>query len=82
MAYQPGWVYNAKAILTEGQLWYYLANSWEDNRVHTFLKGISPKVNAITRLEFEPVNLDVAVQYQSHYTTGTSPVVVVVEIVK
>ena len=32
---------------------HYLTPSWEDKEVHTFPKGICPKVNVITRLEFE-----------------------------
>ena len=39
--------------------------------VHTFNKGISPKVNVVKRSEFELANYDVAVQNVSHYTTGT-----------
>ena len=46
-------LFNAKAILLEEQKWYYLTHSWEDNRVHTFPKGICPKVNVIARLEYE-----------------------------
>ena len=33
-----------------------------DKWVHTFPKGISPKVNVIARLEFELATYDVAVQ--------------------
>ena len=40
-------LFNAKAILLEEQLWYYLTHSWEDKGVHTFPKGICPKVNVI-----------------------------------
>ena len=36
-----------QAILLEEQLWYYLTHSWEDVGVHTFSKGICPKVNVI-----------------------------------
>ena len=42
-------LFNAKAILIEEQ--YYLTHSWEDKGVHTFPKGICPKVNVIARLE-------------------------------
>ena len=41
--------------------------------VHTFPKGICPKVNAISRLEFELANYDSAVHRFKHYTTTTSP---------
>ena len=37
-------LFNAKAILLEEQLWYYLTHSWEDKGVHTFPKSISLKV--------------------------------------
>ena len=30
-----------------------ITHGWVDKRVHTFPKGISPKVNVIARLEFE-----------------------------
>ena len=33
--------------------------------VHTFLKGISPKVNVIIRLEFELTHYDIEVQQVS-----------------
>ena len=46
-------LFNAKAILLKEQSWYYLTHSWEDKRVHNFLKGICPKVNIIAWLEFE-----------------------------
>ena len=36
MVYQPFRLFNAKAILLEEQLWYYLTHSWEDKGVHTF----------------------------------------------
>ena len=33
------------------------------NGVHSFLKDISPKVNAEVRLEFEHANYNIAIQY-------------------
>ena len=48
MAYQL--LFNA--ILLEEQ-WYYITHSLEDKGVHTFPKGICPKVNVIARLEYE-----------------------------
>ena len=39
--------------------------------LHTFLKGISLKMNIIVLLEFELASYDVTVQLISHYTTGT-----------
>ena len=54
MAYKPlQLLFNAKTILLEEQMWYYLIHHWEDKGVHTFLKGICPKVNVIERLEYE-----------------------------
>ncbi len=54
-------LFNAKAILLEEQFWYYLTHSLEDKGVHTFLKGICPKVNVIPRLEYELAFNDSAV---------------------
>ena len=64
---------NAKAILREEQQWYYLTHSWEDKGVHTFPKGICPKVNVIARLEYELAYYDSAVHCFNHYTTRTPP---------
>ena len=47
MAYQPLLVIYANAILLEEQKWYYLTHSLKDKGVHTFPKGIFPKVNVI-----------------------------------
>ena len=54
-------------------LWYYLTHSWEDKGVHTFHKGICPKVNVIARLEYELASYDSAVHRFNHYTTSTPP---------
>ncbi len=62
---------NAKAIVLEEQLWYYLTHSLEDKGVHTFPKGICPKVNIIARLEYELAYYDSAVHRFNHYTTKT-----------
>ena len=46
-------VFNAKSLLLEeqhGTIWTY---TWEDTWVLIFSKGICPKVNVITQLEFE-----------------------------
>ena len=64
-------LFNAKAILLEEQ--YYLTHSWEDKGVHTFPKGICPKVNIIARLENELAYYDSAVHRFNHYTTRTPP---------
>ena len=43
----------------------------EDKGVHTFPKGICPKVNVIARLEYELAYYDSAVHRFNHYTTRT-----------
>ena len=62
-------LFNAKAILLEEQQSYYLTHSWEDKGVHTFPKGICPKVNVIVRLEYELAYYGSAVHRFNHYTT-------------
>ena len=52
---------------------YYLTHSREDKGVHTFPKGICPKVNIIVRLEYELAYNDSAVHRFNHYTTRTPP---------
>ena len=69
-------LFNAKAILLEEQLRYSLTHSWEDKGVHTFPKGICPKVNVIARLEYELAYYDSAVHRFNHYTTRTPPLYV------
>ena len=66
-------LFNAKAILLEEQQWYYLTHSWEDKGVHTFPRGICPKVNVKAQLEFELAYYNSAVNCFNHYTTRTSP---------
>ena len=68
-------LFNAKFILQEEQLWYYLTHSWEDKGVHAFPKGIFPKVNVIARLEYELAYYDSAVHRFNPYTTRTPPAV-------
>ena len=51
----------SSCILLEEQQWYYLTHSWEDKGVHTFPKGICPKVNVIAQLEYELAYYDSAV---------------------
>ena len=64
-------LFNAKAIHLEEQQWYNLTHNWEDKGVHTFPKGICPKVNVIARLEYELAYYDSAVHRFNHYTTRT-----------
>ena len=64
-------LFNAKAILLEEKLWYYLTHRWEDKGFHTFPKGICPKVNVIARLEYELTYYDSAVHSFNHLTTRT-----------
>ena len=47
--------------------------SWEDKGVHTFPKGICPKVIVIARPEFELAYNDSAVHRINHYTTRIPP---------
>ena len=49
----------------------YLTHYWEDKGVHTFPKGICPKVNVIARLEYELAYYDSVVHRFNHYTTRT-----------
>ena len=60
-------------ILVEEQQLNYLTHSWGDKDVHTFPKGISPKVNAIMCLDFKLSYFEVPVLHFSHFTIGTSP---------
>ena len=41
----------AKTNHADEQQWYYLTNSCRDKEIHTFPKGISPKVNVIARVQ-------------------------------
>ena len=41
--------------------------------VHTFSKGIIPKVNLIPRLEFERVYFETAIQHINHCATENPP---------
>ena len=52
-------------------LWYYLTHSWQDKRVHTYPKGICPKVNVIARLEYELAYYDSTVHTNFVYTIIT-----------
>ena len=67
-------LFKSKAILIEEQQWFYLTHSWGEKGVpmvlvHTFPKGISPKVNAIARLKFELAYNESVVQ---HFSYGDS----------
>ena len=68
-------LFNAKAILLEEQ--YYLTHNWKDKGVHTFPKGICPKVNIIAQLENELAYYNSAVHRFNHYTTRTPPMILV-----
>ena len=65
---------NAKPILIEEKQRYFLTTAGGDKEVHTFLKGISPKVTIIAGLEFELSFNQIAVQLVSHYASGTPPI--------
>ena len=49
-----------------------------DNIVQTFHKSIIPKVNFVSRLEFELTCFDVTVQHVSHYTTMTLIIIIII----
>ena len=66
-------LFNAKAILVEEQQGYYFTHSWADKGVHTFPKGISPKVKVTAQLELEFVYFEAAVQHISHYDITIPP---------
>ena len=66
-------LFDAKSILLEEQFWYDLTHSWEDKGVHTFPKGICPKVKVIAQLEYELSYYDSAGHRINHYTTRTPP---------
>ena len=66
-------LFNTKAILREEQQWWYLTHSWEDKGVHTFPKGICPKLNVIAWLEFKLAYYDSADQCFNHYITRAPP---------
>ena len=70
-------LFDVKAILQEEQSWYYLIYRWEDKGVHTFPKGICPKVNVIARLEYELAYYDSTVHRFNHYTTRSPPHLIV-----
>ena len=44
MTYQTSWVILCQNHVEEKQ-WYYVTNSWENNRVQAFAKGNKPKLN-------------------------------------
>ena len=56
---------NAKSILLEEEKCCYLTHRWQDKGVHTFPKGICPKVNAIVWLELELAYYDSAMRTPS-----------------
>ena len=50
-------LFNGKANHVQEQWWYYFTYGCWSKRIHTFPESISPKVNLITQLEFEPTYL-------------------------
>ena len=71
MAYENSWGIYAKSVFIEEHQWYDLTHRWEAKGVYRFPKGTDPKVNVVTRLEFELSYIEVTVQQFSHYL-GTS----------
>ena len=66
-------LFNAKSILLEEQLRYYLTHSCEDKGFHAFPKSICPKMNPIAWLEFELAYYDSTIQRFNHYATRNPP---------
>ena len=60
-------------MLQVEQQWCYLTHSWEEKGVHTFPKGIFPKVIIIARLEYEFAYYNSGVKRFNPYTTRTLP---------
>ena len=66
------WLFDAKSILVEKQRLGYSTHSWRKMEfILPLPKGISPKVIALARLEFELAYYDVAINHVSHYAIGT-----------
>ena len=70
---------NTRYNLLSGKRWSVCISksqrtfSWEDKGVHTFPRGICPKVNVIALLEYELAYCESAVNRFNHYTTRTRP---------
>ena len=62
----PRGLFNARALLAEVQLRYYLNYSLWDKSVQTFPRGIRPKTKVVPRLESE-----VTARFFSHFTMQT-----------
>ena len=52
-----------------------------DKNVHAFPDSISPKVNVIARLEYEPMNNNIVVRHVNHYAMGTCPMLFLIELI-
>ena len=61
-------LYNTKAILIDKPQRYC---SWWKMGVHTFRKGISPKMNVIVQLKFKLTYFEVTAHHINHYATGS-----------
>ena len=70
MTYQLLWVISCLRHSCRQTAVVYLTHSWGNKRVHTFHKGITPKVNAIAWLVFQLNNYDITVQHISHLPQG------------
>ena len=57
--------------LNKPQKLIYYFKKLNNTNFHTPPEGISPKVNVIVPLKFELTYYDIAVEYVSHYTTGS-----------
>ena len=65
-------LFKAKAIPVEVQQWYHSTHSYRNKGVHTFSKGICPKVNIIARLQFDWIPKVLTSMSQSK-TLATTP---------
>ena len=67
------WLFNANTFSSKNSSGNTF-NPWMgDKGIHTFPKGICPKVNVIAWQDFELTNYDSAVHPFNHYTTRTPP---------
>ena len=79
MAHQPSWVIQNRSDSSRRTAVILFNPYLGDNGVLILPKGISSKVNVITRLEFELVYFEAGVQHVSHYATGSSTVLILLK---
>ena len=72
MAYQPSWVIWCQSYPSRRTVVVLFNPKLRDKGVHTFSKGISPKVKVIEGLDFKLAYYNVAVEHINYSTKGTS----------